>query len=148
MSVIYSDAWYEDMKKLINHSEELRRQTPKERIVISFEVEGDGASPYVPADGALYFMIVFDEGQVREFQPLDERFSGKGLDFRFTAPATVWESIAAGKTDPITAGLRGSIKIRGDMKFLMENADGVKLLVDLYGNQVDTEWPNGEPPYA
>jgi hypothetical protein len=148
MSVIYSDAWYEDMKKLINHSEELRRQTPKERIVISFEVEGDGASPYVPADGALYFMIVFDEGQVREFQPLDERFSGKGLDFRFTAPATVWESIAAGKTDPITAGLRGSIKIRGDMKFLMENADGVKLLVDLYGNQVDTEWPNGQPPYA
>jgi hypothetical protein len=148
MSVIYSDAWYEDMKKLINHSEELRRQTPKERIVISFEVEGDGASPYVPADGALYFMIVFDEGQVREFQPLDERFSGKGLNFRFTAPATVWESIAAGKTDPITAGLRGSIKIRGDMKFLMENADGVKLLVDLYGNQVDTEWPNGQPPYA
>ena len=148
MSVIYSDAWYEDMKKLINHSEELRRQTPKERIVISFEVEGDGASPYVPADGALYFMIVFDEGQVREFQPLDERFSGKGLNFRFTAPATVWESIAAGKTDPITAGLRGSIKIRGDMKFLMENADGVKLLVDLYGNQVDTEWPQGQPPYA
>ena len=148
MSVIYSDAWYEDMKKLINHSEELRLQTPKERIVISFEVEGDGASPYVPADGALYFMIVFDEGQVREFQPLDERFSGKGLNFRFTAPATVWESIAAGKTDPITAGLRGSIKIRGDMKFLMENADGVKLLVDLYGNQVDTEWPNGQPPYA
>ena len=148
MSVIYSDAWYEDMKKLINHSEELRRQTPKERIVISFEVEGDGASPYVPADGALYFMIVFDEGQVREFQPLDERFSGKGLSFRFTAPATVWESIAAGKTDPITAGLRGSIKIRGDMKFLMENADGVKLLVDLYGNQVDTEWPQGQPPYA
>ena len=148
MSVIYSDAWYEDMKKLINHSEELRRQTPKERIVISFEVEGDGASPYVPADGALYFMIVFDEGQVQEFQPLDERFSGKGLNFRFTAPATVWESIAAGKTDPITAGLRGSIKIRGDMKFLMENADGVKLLVDLYGNQVDTEWPQGQPPYA
>jgi len=148
MSVIYSDAWYEDMKKLINHSEELRRQTPRERIVISFEVEGDGASPYVPADGALYFRIVFDEGAVREFQPLDERFSGKGLDFRFTAPATVWESIAAGKTDPITAGLRGSIKIRGDMKFLMENADGVKLLVDLYGNQVDTEWPQGQPPYV
>jgi hypothetical protein len=148
MSVIYSDAWYEDMKKLINLSEELRQQTPKERIVISFEVEGDGASPYVPADGALYFMIVFDEGQVREFQPLGERFSGKGLDFRFTAPATVWESIAAGKTDPITAGLRGSIKIRGDMKFLMENADGVKLLVDLYGNQVDTEWPKGQPPYS
>jgi putative sterol carrier protein len=148
MSVIYSDAWYEDMKKLINDSEELRRQTPKERIRISFEVAGDGASPYVPADGALYFLIVFDEGKVQEFHPLDERFSGKGLDFRFTAPATVWESIAAGKSDPITAGLRGEIKIRGDMKFLMENADGVKLLVDLYGNQVDTEWPKGQPPYA
>jgi putative sterol carrier protein len=147
MSVIYSDAWYEDMKALINGSEKLRELAPSDHIVLSLEVEGDGRSPYVPGDGALYFLLELKAGRVEVFQPLSEKFSGKGLNFRFTAPAEIWESVAAGETDPITAGLRGVIKVRGDMRFLMENADAVKLLIDLYGSQVDTEWPQGKPPY-
>ncbi len=147
MSVIYSEDWYDDMKALINRSEELRMLAPPDRMVLCLEVEGDGVSPYVPADGALYFQLAIEAGRVEVFRPLAERFSGKGLDFRFTAPASVWESVAAGETDPITAGLRGVIKVRGDMRFLMENADAVKLLIDLYGHQVDTEWPQGKPPY-
>ena len=147
MSVIYSDAWYEDMKSLINGSADLQKLAPANRIVLCMEVEGDGESPYVPADGALYFQLEIEAGRVESFRPLPERFTGKGLDFRFAASASVWESVAAGETDPITAGLRGVIKVRGDMRFLMENADAVKLLIDLYGNQVATEWPQGEPPY-
>jgi len=147
MSVIYSDAWYDDMKELINGAEGFRKEAPKDRVVMSLEVLGDGSSPYVAADDALYFLIEVDDGMVQEFRPLAERFSGKGLQFRFTAPASVWESVAAGQTDPITAGLRGAIKVRGDMRYLMENADAVKLLIDLYGNQVNTEWPKGRPPY-
>ena len=147
MSVIYSDAWYDDMKELINGAEGFRKEAPKDRVVMSLEVLGDGSSPYVAADDALYFLIEVDDGMVQEFRPLSERFSGKGLQFRFTAPASVWESVAAGHTDPITAGLRGVIKVRGDMRYLMENADAVKLLIDLYGNQVNTEWPKGRPPY-
>jgi hypothetical protein len=30
---------------------------------------------------------------------------------------------------------------------LMENADAVKLAIDLYANQVNTERPRGRPPY-
>ena len=117
MSVIYSEAWYADMKELINGSEELRKIAPPNRIVLCLEVEGDGKSPYVPADGAFYHQLEIEAGRVEAFRPLPERFSGKGLDFRFTAPASVWESVAAGDTDPITAGLRGVIKVRGDMRF-------------------------------
>jgi hypothetical protein len=148
MSVIYSDAWYDDMKELINGAEGFRKEAPKDHVVMSLEVLGDGSSPYVAADDALYFLIEVSDGMVQEFRPLPERFSGKGLQFRFTAPASVWESVAAGQTDPITAGLRGVIKVRGDMRYLMENADAVKLLIDLYGNQVNTEWPKGRPPYT
>jgi putative sterol carrier protein len=148
MSVIYSESWYEDMKQLINGSARLGKMAPETRIVTSLEVMGDGASPYVTKDGALYFLLVIDNGRVTEFRPLPERHDGKGLNFRFTAPATVWESVAAGQTDPIKAGLRGEIKVRGDMRFLMENADAVKVAIDLYANQVNTEWPLGRPPYA
>jgi len=147
MSVIYSEAWYEDMKELINGSEELRKLALPGRVVLCLEVEGDGKSPYVGAGSALYFLLEIEDGRIQVFRPLPERYSGKGLDFRFTAPASVWESVAAGDTDPITAGLRGVIKVRGDMRFLMENADAVKLLIDLYGHQVHTEWPHGRPPY-
>ncbi len=148
MSVIYSDAWYADMKALINGSEQRGTMAPKTRIVLSLEVMGDGMSPYVPQEGGLYFVLVIENGKVADFRPLPDRHDGKGLNFRFTAPATVWESVAAGQWDPITAGLRGDIKVRGDMRFLMQNADAVKLAIDLYANQVNTEWPLGRPPYA
>ena len=147
MSVIYTDAWYEDMKTLINGSDQLGKMAPKTRIVFTLEVMGDGASPYVPKDGGLYFLLAIENGKVTEFRPLPDRHDGKGLNFRFTAPATIWEGVAAGQQDPIKCGLRGTIKVRGDMKFLMENADAVKLAIDLYANQVNTEWPSGRPPY-
>lgn len=148
MSAIYSEAWYDDMKALINGSPEFRKLAPRQRVVMALEVLGDSASPYVPEGGDVHFLVVLEEGAVQEYRPLAERHDGKGLGFRFTAPATIWESIAAGLTDPITAGLRGQIKIRGDMRFLMQNADAVKILVDLYGKQITTEWPRGRPPYA
>ncbi len=148
MSVIYSNDWYGDMKNLVNGTKEMEKLAPKNRLVAAFEVIGDGASPYVPKDGAIYYLIILEGGKVQEYKPLSSRHDGKGLNFRFTAPASVWEGIAAAQIDPITAGLRGTIKVRGDMRFLMQHAEAVKLLVDLYGHQVNTEWPLGKPPYA
>ena len=148
MSVIYTDDWYRDLKEMINGSAEFAAKAPKEKIVMALEVNGDARSPYVTTGAAIHYLIVMDGGKVEEISALAERHSGQGLSFRFTAPATVWESIAAGQLDPITAGLRGTIKVKGDMRVLMKNADAVKHLVDLYGAQVHTEWPSGHPPYA
>ncbi len=148
MAVIYSDAWYEDMKGLINGCAPFLERAPRERVVMTIEVIGDAASPYVGAGSAIHFLVVLDGGRVVEYRPLASRHDGAGLGFRFTADASVWESIAAGHLDPITAGMRGRIRIRGDMRFLMKNADAVKELVDVYGRQGRTEWPRGRPPYA
>jgi hypothetical protein len=148
MPEIYSAAWYDAMKSLINGSAEFRKLAPKGRVVMTLEVIGDGKSPYVALGSGVHFLVVLDGGSVTEYRPLPERHDGKGLNFRFTAPATTWEAVAAGQTDPITAGMRGEIKIRGDMRFLMQNAEAVKILVDLYGQQTFTDWPRGKPPYA
>ena len=43
--------------------------------------------------------------------------------------------------------LEREIKVYCGMRFLMGNADAVKLAIDLYANQVNTEWPLGQPPY-
>lgn len=148
MSVIYTEHWYEDMKQLIEGSPEFRRLAPRGHLALTLEVIGDDASPYLSSGQAVHYLIVLEDGAVVDYRPLADRHDGRGLDFRFTAPATVWEEIAAAQTDPITAGLRGRIKIRGDMRLLMQNADAVKILVELYGKQVYTEWPHGKPPYT
>jgi SCP-2 sterol transfer family protein len=148
MAVIYSDAWYQELRRMIDGSAEFARRAPPGRITMAIEVVGDGHSPYVPAEQATHYRLILDAGKVTALEPLAERPPGDGLDFRFTAPASVWESVAAGLLDPITAGLRGRIRIRGDMRFLMQNADAVKVLVDLYAAQEQTDWPLGRPPYA
>jgi putative sterol carrier protein len=147
MSVIYAQQWYEDMKDLINGSDAFRQQAPSGRLAMTLEVVGDAASPYLSEGQDIHYLIVLEQGAIVEYAALDSRHGGQGLDFRFTAPASVWEEIAAGLTDPITAGLRGRIRIRGDMRYLMMNAEAVKVLVDLYGQQGYTEWPAGKPPY-
>jgi hypothetical protein len=147
MPAVYSDDWYEELKQMIHGSDEFAAKAPAGRMVMTLEIDGDGKSPYVSSDGALYYMLVLDEGKVTELHALEDKHDGTGLSFRFTAPATVWEEIAAGLLDPITAGLRGKIRVRGDMRFLMQNADAVKILVDLYAAQVETDWPLGRPPY-
>ena len=119
----------------------------RDEALVAAQPHIDGALTQQGCEAYTWSADLNSPGRVEVFERLPERFSGKGLNFRFTAPAEVWESVAAGETDPITAGLRGVIKVRGDMRFLMENADAVKLLIDLYGSQVDTEWPQGKPPY-
>jgi hypothetical protein len=148
MAVIYSDAWYDELRRMIDGSAEFARQAPTGCITMAVEVIGDGISPYVPAGEAIYYRLILDAGKVRELHALADRPRSDGLGFRFTATAVTWEEVAAGLLDPITAGMRGRIRIRGDMRFLMQNADAVKALVDLYAAQGRTEWPRGRPPYA
>lgn len=148
MPVIYSEEWYAALALMINGSRAFAAKAPTGRMVMAIEVVGDDLSPYVSNGDALYYRLSLEEGEVVELVPLSERPGSDGLQFRFTAPAETWEQIAAGLLDPITAGLRGQIRIRGDMRFLMQNADAVKVLVDLYATGGDTEWPRGKPPYG
>lgn len=148
MPAVYSDAWYEELKRMIEQSPAFAARAPAGRVVMVLEIEGDPRSPYVPPGDALHYLLVLEGGKVTELRALPARHDGHGLGFRFTAPASVWEEVAAGLLDPITAGLRGKIRVRGDMRFLMQNAEAVKLLIDLYAEQVETDWPRGRPPYA
>jgi len=147
MAVIYTQTWYDELKNMINSCEHFAEKAPAQSLAMALEIVPDGKSPYISAGGELYYLLVLDHGKVTELAPLAARHDGRGLQFRFTANASVWEGIAAGQLDPITEGLRGAIRVRGDMRVLMRHAEAVKELVDLYGAQVSTEWPKGRPPY-
>ena len=44
--------------------------------------------------------------------------------------------------------IKGAIKIKGDMRVLMQNAELVNVLSEIYQREVETDWPKGRPPYA
>jgi hypothetical protein len=147
MAEIYSREWYEKLKDLVNSRDDITARAPQGQWRVCLEIVGDSASPYVPDGHAKYFFVLFENGKCQRYEELPETMDGKGLDFRFSGPATVFEEIAAAKRDFIEAGLRGAIKIRGDMRIFMQNAELVKIMAELYSQQVDTEWPKGNPPY-
>ncbi|MBI4830980.1 MAG: SCP2 sterol-binding domain-containing protein [Candidatus Lindowbacteria bacterium] len=147
MAEIYSKEWYEKLKALVNSRDDITARAPQGQWRICIEIVGDSKSPYVGQGQAKYFFVLFNKGKCQQYEQLSETMDGKGLDFRFTGPATVFEEVAAGARDFIEAGLRGAIKIRGDMRIFMQNAELAKIMAELYSQQIDTEWPLGKPPY-
>ena len=86
-------------------------------------------------------------GKILEMSPTKEKIKIKGLNYRISGPATVFESMAAGLMDPIEKGLDGTLNIRGDMRLLMQNADLANIIFEVYNSSELTDWPKGMPPY-
>lgn len=149
MPDIYTTEWYEALKNLINSDELIKAKAPKGAWTAAVEMVGDGKSPYVPDGEVKRFLVRIENGNCtwyKELAPSEEPEPGT-LDYRFTGAASVFDEIAAGITDPIDAGLDGRIKIRGDMRFLMRQAELVKEILEIYQKGLETTWPKGKPPY-
>ena len=149
MADIYTPDWYEQIRGALNARAATLREVPKGAWTGMVEIVGDGASPYVAEGAERHVLVRIEDGTCawyREEQPGHD--SGVELDYRFRGPATTFEEIAAGVIDPIDAVLKGTIKVRGDMRFLMRHAELVQALLEAYVSGVETSWPLGRPPYV
>ena len=72
----------------------------------------------------------------------------KDFEYIFELPASVFEEVAAGQIDLIDAGLKGRIKITGDMRILIRHAELVNEIYDAFAREVETLWPKGKPGSA
>lgn len=148
MPAIYTTDWYEDLKQLLNGNPEVQKTAPPGQYRVLAEVSGDATSPYLPEGETRLFTVTLADGKCESYDELSESPSRKEFDFIFELPATVFEGVAAGVVDPIEAGLKGTIRITGDMRILIRHADLVNVLYDVYSREVETEWPEGKPPYS
>lgn len=148
MPDVYTADWYEAVKEAINTAVAKIPEAPTDSFTIQAEIVGDGQSPYVADGDTLRFLIRLEGGQCAWYREIEADDPSVKLDYRFTGPASVFDSIAAAETDPIDAALSGSIKVRGDMRFLMRQAEMVQVLLEAYSSGVDTTWPQGRPPYG
>ena len=147
MPDIYTPDWYDAVVKAINGRVEQLKDVPAGAWTCRIEIAGDGSSPYVSAGGQRHFLVRIENGQCTWYREVDPEDDGTELDYRFQGPATIFDEIAAGVLDPIDAALRGTVKVRGDMRFMLRQAELVKTLLEAYADGVETTWPEGAPPY-
>lgn len=147
MPDIYTPEWYEAVQTAINDKVTTLKGVPDGGFNVAVEIVGDGTSPYVAEGSERHFLIRIERGQCSWYREIDGE-PDVALDYRFRGPATVFDEIAASLVDPIDAALHGTVKVRGDMRFLMRQAELVKVLLEAYTAGVETTWPAGQPPYT
>ncbi len=147
MPAIYTKDWYDELKELLNRNEEVQKNAPRGKYKALAELRGDGQSPYLADGRKLFFVVNLDDGRCTDYYELAEPPPRREFDFIFEVPAAVFEGIAAGLVDPVEAGLKGTIKISGDMRILIKHAELVNVVYEVYSREVETIWPKGSPPY-
>jgi len=147
MPDIFTNEWYQAMIDLCNSRDDLSAKVPKGEYKFAIELVGDGKSPYVPEGTTKHFFLIFKDGKVTQCEESPEKISGKGLNYRITGAAEDFELIATGDKDPVDAGLSGQLNVRGDMRFLMQNAEMATVIFEVYQQSKMTTWPMGKPPY-
>ena len=148
MPAIYTKEWYDELKGLLNRNEEVAKNAPRGKYMALAELRGDALSPYLADGKKLFFVVHLDDGKCTDYFEVQEPPPRKECDFIFEVPAAVFEGVAAGLVDPVEAGLKGTIKITGDMRILIKHAELVNVVNEIYAREVETTWPKGKPPYS
>ncbi|MBI1884719.1 MAG: SCP2 sterol-binding domain-containing protein [Chloroflexi bacterium] len=148
MSAIYTKAWYDELRSMLNRNDQVAKNAPRGKYRVLADLKGDGLSPYLPDGERRFFIVLMENGKCAQYFEAQEPPPRKEFDFIFEIPATVFEGVAAGLVDPVQAGLKGTIKITGDMRILIKHAELVNVLRDVYQREVETDWPQGRPPYS
>lgn len=146
MADIYTDEWFGLVREAINARVSSLHDVPAGTWLVAVDIAGDGVSPYVADGSERHFLVQVTDGRCAWYRE-GEAGEDDELSYRFRGPATAFDEVAAGLLDPIDAALKGFIRVRGDMRFLMRQADHVKALLEAY-SAVATDWPLGSPPYS
>ncbi len=145
MPAIYTTEWYDALKKLLNENPEVDRNAPRGTINVLAKIVGDAHSPYFTDREVRNFVVVLSDGKCIEYRQVEVPPPRKDFDFIFELPASVFEGVAAGLIDLIDAGLKGSVKITGDMRILIRHAELVNVVYGVYAREIETTWPKGKP---
>jgi putative sterol carrier protein len=145
MPAIYTTEWYDALKKLLNENPEVDKNAPRGAFHVLAKIVGDARSRYLPVGELRNFVVLFTDGKCLEYRQTDTPPPRKDFEFIFEFPASIFEEVAAGQIDLIDAGLKGKIKITGDMRILIRHAELVNVIYGVYSQEIETTWPNGKP---
>ena len=83
MPEIYTNEWYEALKKLLNENPEVDKNAPRGTFRVLAKIIGDGASLYMPAGEVRNFIVVFTDGKCLEYRQVEIPPPRKDFDYIF-----------------------------------------------------------------
>ena len=101
MPDIYTTEWYDELKDLLNRNPDMEKSAPKGPLKVLGQFLGDGPSPYLAEGDRQFFVVLLDDGKCTDYYEVAEPPPRKEFDFIFDIPASVFEEVAAGVTDPV-----------------------------------------------
>ncbi len=128
MLKIFSDEWFEKFMENINNNENYKNYAHDWEGDIILFIVGDQISDSLRAGLNKIVRLKLYHGKCISLEFLKKIPEIKDL-YVLEGKANVWENILSGKTDIITAILKGEIKVTGNMKNLIKYIAAARELV-------------------
>ena len=72
MPDIYTNAWYDELKDLLNRNPEMEKSAPSGEFKVFGELRGDGRSPYLREGERLFFVVLMNDGKCTDYYEVAE----------------------------------------------------------------------------
>lgn len=132
-TVMFSDTWFEQFMEKINSNENYRRYAADWEGDIVLSIRGDEKSQYIRSGESKNVRLGLFHGGCDSIS-FPSAVDRKVVPYVLEGKATTWENVLSGKTNVITAMLRGEIAVTGDVRKLMKYVNAAQELVKSAGD--------------
>ncbi len=130
--VMFSDLWFEKYKESINSNSEYEKYAVDWEGDIILSIKGDEKSQYFRSGEFKNVRLELFHGKCNSIS-FPVSVSRKEVPYVLEGKATTWENILSGKTDVVSAMLKGEISVTGDIRKLMKYVNAAQELVKSAG---------------
>ncbi|MGC8644947.1 MAG: SCP2 sterol-binding domain-containing protein [Thermoplasmata archaeon] len=127
-SRLFSDEWFEVFARNINLNPAYRRAASDWEGDLILYIRGDAESGNLRPGINRIAQLSLYHGECRGIKLLD-KLPGGYFNYVIEGDASTWENVLMGKMDIVTAILKGSLKVTGNMAKLMKYLEAARELV-------------------
>ena len=127
-TLMFSDQWFEKFREKINSNQDYERYAADWEGDIVISIRGDNQSHFLRSGENRNIILELFQGKCNSviFPSSVDR---KKMPYILDGTATTWENVLSGKTNVVTAMLRGEITVTGDVRKLMKYVNAAQELV-------------------
>ena len=127
-TLMFSDQWFEKFREKINSNQDYERYAADWEGDIVISIRGNNQSHFLRSGENRNIILELFHGKCNSviFPSSVDR---KKMPYILDGTATTWENVLSGKTNVVTAMLRGEITVTGDVRKLMKYVNAAQELV-------------------
>ncbi len=127
-SVMFSDSWFDRFKESINSNEDYAKWAADWEGDVVLSIRGDEHSSFFRIGELKNVRLGLFHGKCNSIS-FPSTIDRKEMPFVLEGKATTWENVLSGRTNVVTAMLKGEISVTGDVRKLMKYVNAAQELV-------------------